>query len=165
MKTKEELEQLNDEQVMLEFFEKYYHVEVEMGKLKILHTLHDLKDGIEELFKKLTKGMTKKQIQEWQEQEECEEDDESEWATGFDKIVAELESKSNYKLGIEVDEYLCDISYHTKYFWIRWSGYLSGDKPKLSEMEENFEIELNDDAHFLIDLSTALICHHCEDVL
>ena len=163
MKTKKELEQMNDEQVMLEFFSEYYKMELEMGKLKILHSLHDLKDEIEKLFKKLTKGMTKKQIEEWQEQEECEEDGESEWATGFDKIVAELESKTNYKLGIEVDEYNCDISYHTKYFWIRWSGFLSGDKPKLSEME--FEVELDDDAHFLIDLSTALIYHHCEDVL
>ncbi|GAG46280.1 unnamed protein product [marine sediment metagenome] len=43
---KEELEQLNDEQEMLEFFERYHKSEVDMSKMKILHALHDLKDGI-----------------------------------------------------------------------------------------------------------------------
>jgi len=160
--TKEELEKLNDEQEMLEFFERYHKSEVDMSKMKILHALHDLKDGIGAIYKKLTKGMTKERIKEWQEQ--CEyEDDDGEWAAAFDNLVGEIEQKHKYKLDIEVDEYSVTISYYTKFFWIRYDGMLSGKKPKMSEMEKDFEVELSEDAHFLIDLITNLIYEHKEE--
>ena len=162
MKAKEELEKLNDEQEMLEFFERYHRTEVDMAKMKILHALHDLKDGIEDIFKKLTKGMTKEQIKIWQEQCEADEDDGSEWSTAFDNLVGDIEQKHKYKLDIEVDEYSVTISYYTKFFWIRYDGIISGKKPKMSEMEKDFEVELTEDAHFLIDLITALVYEHQE---
>lgn len=160
MKTKEELERLNDEQEMLDFFERYHKAEIDMSKMKILHALHDLKDGVEKIFKKFTKGMTKEQIKIWQEQYEADEDDDNEWANAFDILVGEIEQKHKYKLDIEVDEYSVTISYHTKFFWIRYDGVMSGKKPKMSEMEKDFEVELTEDAHFLIDLGTALVYEH-----
>jgi len=161
MKTKKELEQLNDEQVMLEFFSEYHKMELDMAKMKILHALHDLKDGIGNIYKELTKGMTKKQIEEWQEQEDYED---SEWVSAFDTLMGDIEKRHKYSMDIEVDEYCVNITYMIKFFHIRWDGMLSGDKPKMSEMEKDFEVELTEDAHFLIDLATVLIYNHVDDM-
>jgi len=156
---REILDQMVDEQEMLEFFEKNHEAEVEMGKMKILHAYHSLIDGIDKVFKNCTKGMTKQQIKEWQE--ENEEGEDAVWEQSFDVMVSEIEQKYNYKIDIEVDDYFINITYHTKFFWIKYDITLSSKKPKLSEME--FEIELDNEAHFLIDLCNKLILNQQED--
>jgi hypothetical protein len=164
MKTRKELEQLNDEQEMLEFFSEYHKFEIDMAKMKMLHALHDLKDGIGKIYEEQTKGMTPEQIKDWQEDAENEEDDsDSKWNVAWDSLLDDIQKQHKYSMDIEVDEYSVTITYMTKFFHIRWGGSLCGEKPKLSEMEKGFEIELTDDAHFLIDLATALIYEHAQE--
>lgn len=155
MKTKEELDKLNDEQAMLEFFMEHHETQVEMAKLKILHAYHDLIDGVKKVYEEKTKGMTKEQIKEWEEDE-----DDTTWEDAFGILIDNIVKPTGYRLDIDVDEYSVQIKYHTKYFWVEYDGCMDGKKPKLSEMD--FEVELDDDAHFLIDLTTALIYEQLE---
>ncbi|MFW6121684.1 MAG: hypothetical protein ACOC80_12425 [Petrotogales bacterium] len=165
MKNKKELEQLNDEQEMLEFFIEHHKHDVDNAKMKILHALHDYKDGVKDIFENLTKGMSKKQINEWVEQCEIDEEEDSKWINELDKLKSEIEEPHNCNLWIEPDEYDITIAYWDKFIRVEWRGSMCGDKPKMSEMEDDFVIELTDDAHFLIDLATALIYNHCEDFI
>jgi hypothetical protein len=135
-----------------------------MAKMKMLHALHDLKDGIGKIYEEQTKGMTPEQIKDWQEDAENEEDDsDSKWNVAWDSLLDDIQKQHKYSMDIEVDEYSVTITYMTKFFHIRWDGSLCGEKPKLSEMEKGFEIELTDDAHFLIYLATALIYEHAQE--
>ena len=155
---KHKLDQMADEQEMLEFFLEHHKFEIDMAKMKMLHALHDLKDGIGKIYEEQTKGMTPEQIKEWQEDAENEEDDsDSKWSIAWESLLNDIQKKHNYSMDIEVDEYAVTITYVMKFFLIRWDGTLCGQKPKLSEMETGFEIELTDGAHFLIDLCNKLI--------
>jgi hypothetical protein len=156
---KDTLDSMADEQDMLEFFESNFKTEVEMSKLKILHAYHELLDGVDKLYDRFTKGMNKEQIDKLQE-ESGEDEDDSEWNNAFDAMVSAIERPTNYKLNIDVDEYSIVMTYHTKYLWIRYNTVLTKERPKLSEME--FEVELDDDAHFLIDLCNKLILEHID---
>lgn len=136
---------LNKEDLMLAFFMHHHKTELEMAELKILHGYHDLIDGAKKLYDEKTKGMTAEQIKEWEDDE-----DDITWGESFGILTDDIVKPTGYRLDIEVDECSVLMTYHTKYFWLRYNGYLTCEKPKLSEMK--FDVELDDDAHFLIEL-------------
>ena len=133
MLPKNKLEQLNNEQEMLNFFTDYYKSTITLSKFKLYQTYDRIRIAIEE------------------ESTKSEEID-------LDAIINAAEE---HDMLITIDEfYTITITHHIKFFDLTFTSYLFDTHTSPSEIESQIEVTLDEDAHFLIDLTTALIYSH-----
>jgi len=120
-------------------------LEVETNKNFILRVCREYKKQLDEAFEKMMSGKTKidKEIM----MEELKHGDNEEWQDISQDIIGNVESQFKYDCSIDHEDIFITIRGHSNYFDYRYDITVN-DKPGTGE----FEIELNDDALFLIEL-------------
>jgi len=124
-------------------------LEVETNKNFILRVCREYKKQLDEAFEKMMSGKTK--IDKEIILEELKHGDNEEWQDISQDIIGNVESQFRYDCSIDHEDIFITIRGHSDYFDYRYDVTV-GDEPETGE----FEIELNDDALFLIELITKL---------
>ena len=154
------LDQMADEQEMLEFFMERHKSEIELTKMKMFHAFQRYCERLQEVYTNKTKDMTPEEKEEYDmDVESGEEVDE--WEGICTTILGEVEKEYNYQIDIDHDDMDITITAFINYFYITCNATVYDSKKKMSEFE--FEVELNDKAHFMIDLTNKLILNYRED--
>ena len=141
---------------MLEFFKEHHKMDIEMTELKMFHGFQKYTKKLQEAYENKTKNMTEEQKKEYEMDLESGEDD-NEWDSICDSALSDVQKEYNFQFDIEHEDTDITITSYIDYFFITCHTSVYDSDKKMSELE--FEVELNDKAHFLIDLITAMICN------
>lgn len=151
------LEQMCGTNEMLEFFKSRHKSELTFAKLRVIHAYDAYDKGLVEVWDKRTKGMTKSEKEEFKELLSNGMED------GQLRVMSESLVKKvsdDYNVDIDQDEFFFEIVKYIKYFRLAYRG--EGKKDLSRSDDENFDIELTDEAYFLIDLINKLIIDNGE---
>jgi hypothetical protein len=148
------LEQMADEQGMLEFFSEKHKMDLELAKMRMFHGFHKYCEELQEAYKNKTKDMTPEEKKEYEIDLDGGEDDD-EWQDICSSLISKVQNEYHNSFDIEHEDMDITVSEYTSYFYIVLHATVYDSDKKLSELE--FEVELNDKAHFLIDLINKLI--------
>lgn len=148
------LEQMADEQEMLEFFMEQHKMDLEMTKIKMFHGFHEYCKKLQNAYLIKTRGMSPEEKKEYEMDLESGEGDD-EWDSICSTAISEVTTEYHNRFDIEHDDMDVIVTAYTDFFYIRCNATVYDSDKKLSELE--FEVELNDKAHFLIDLCNKLI--------
>lgn len=143
-----------DEEDMLNFFMEHQKLDIELSKIKMFHGFQKYTKGLQEAYATKTKGMTKEAKAEYDLDLESGEGD-NEWDDICGSILNNVQKEYNFQFDIEHDDMDITLSSLTEYFFITCHATVYDSEKKMSELE--FEVELNDKSHFMIDLCNKLI--------
>ena len=146
-----ETKQIYDIDEMLEFFKSTHKFELDHAKTYMVHAYNAYEKGLEEAWKKRTEGMTKEELKSFQMDIFGGGTDRT-WELATLDLLKGVQEK--YNVFIHHDESYFTVEKFMRYFHLSYSGAVRSDD-KLSD--ENFYIELDDEACFLIDLTSKMI--------
>lgn len=149
MMEKSELEKLNDAEEMLDFFKKNRKIEITYAQLKLKHAFNNYNQRLTKLYNDMTKGMSKTDKLEFND--ELENGLNDEWTEKVGDINSEISIQ--YKVEIDHENTEVIMTKITDNFIIRYNG--EEDENQFDYIK-GFSYELNDDAEFLINLITAI---------
>lgn len=136
---------------MLEFFRNSHKFELEHAKTYMVHAYNAYEEGLQRAWDERTKGMSKEERKASQDNILNGGNDKAWELVTFD-LLKSIQDK--YNVFIHHDETFFTVEKYMKYFHMSYSGAVRSDN-KLAD--ENFYIELDDDACFLIDLVDKMI--------
>ena len=139
---------MKSDKEIFEWIKENKRPEIEMAKCKIIHAYHHYCGDTEKAWKKHTKGLSKLDKNILIEEMQLGSGDER-WNDMCEDIESKVENE--YHLDIEHEDTDIHIIKFTKNFVIDVYDSLYGWKDKkMSDLE--FEIELDGDAYFLVEL-------------
>jgi bifunctional DNA-binding transcriptional regulator/antitoxin component of YhaV-PrlF toxin-antitoxin module len=148
------IEQMVNENDMLEFFIEHHKTDLELTKMHMFHGFQSYCKKLREYYEEKTKGMSKEEKKLYYEELE-EEDSDDEFESVCDTAHSEVMKEYGNRFDLEHEDMDIILTDFDKYFTVTLRATVYDSEKKFSE--HDFEVELNDDAHFLIDLVNFLI--------